>query len=47
MPIENRSGTSVRSRMLMYQANAVITISAPTGLSGRRYQANSPTPAKP
>ena len=46
-PIENSSGGSVRSRMLMYQANAVSTISPPTGLSGRRYHANSPTPANP
>ena len=31
----------------MYHANAVITISMPVGLSGRRYQANSPIAANP
>jgi hypothetical protein len=38
-PTVKNSGTSVFASIAMYQANAVATMSSPTGLSGRRYQA--------
>ena len=37
----------MNEKRLMYQAYAVAYIRTPTRLSGRRYHANSPTPAKP
>ena len=43
----NRSGGSVRPKSQSIQANPVATISVPTRLSGRRYQAWRPTPTKP
>ena len=47
MPTDHSSDGSVLPATAKYHVNAVATISAPTGLSGRRYQANRPTPVKP